>query len=441
MPASTVTSVAEIGLVLDEQFAEPRHQSAPHRRGRHAPRGERPGGVGDGRVGLLGGGFGDAEQHVTGDRGACGHTWCSGLAELDMRPDRMQRGPHPVAQVVGGGQGGGLHAGHRCRLLVEVVRVVDVVADGAGHPVEAVVGLVGRIDGVGVPIEIGSEDARRRGWQEVLVHNGFGRVSAAVVGQPLRCELGVGRGEVLRPHRGRVDGIHPWVAALLPQDAHRRVVAVPALGGEGHPASLDLAEPHPQAALGDGAIGIAEAARFGQRAERRLTQQHVGTVHAGWTLDGVDHRDAPRRHPAVQLVDVQHPRGEVVDVGGADPRDVGGHRGDRGQLVVPGALDRLSRQCERGRRTRDEVVGFGGRGATCSGDAACIGDQRGVEQLPARRGSVSTLARRSASKNRASAVASIDVNTRKGLRSNSIASMGRNAVDTTGTGDSASRRS
>ncbi len=102
---------AEIGLVLDEEFTEPRHQSAPHRRGRHAPHGERPGGVGDGRVGLLGGGFGDAEQHVTSDRGARGHTWCSGLAELDMRPDRMQRGLYPVAQLVGGGQGGGLHAG------------------------------------------------------------------------------------------------------------------------------------------------------------------------------------------------------------------------------------------------------------------------------------------------------------------------------------------
>ena len=53
----------------------------------------------------------------------------------------------------------------------------------------------------------------------------------------------------------------------------------------------------------------------------------------------------------------------------------------------------------------------------------------------------STRGRRSPSKNRASAVASIEVKTRNGLRSNSTASIGRNAVDTTGTAEAASRRS
>ena len=53
----------------------------------------------------------------------------------------------------------------------------------------------------------------------------------------------------------------------------------------------------------------------------------------------------------------------------------------------------------------------------------------------------STRVRNSGLKKRVSAVASIEVNTRKGLRSNSVDSMGRNAVDTTGTGDAASRRS
>ncbi|SKV64879.1 Uncharacterised protein [Mycobacteroides abscessus subsp. abscessus] len=38
-------------------------------------------------------------------------------------------------------------------------------------------------------------------------------------------------------------------------------------------------------------------------------------------------------------------------------------------------------------------------------------------------------------------MASIDVNTRKGLSANSFSSIGRNAVETTGTGDAASRRS
>lgn len=54
---------------------------------------------------------------------------------------------------------------------------------------------------------------------------------------------------------------------------------------------------------------------------------------------------------------------------------------------------------------------------------------------------VSTRLRRSGSKYRASRVASIDVNTRKGLRASSFASIGRNPVDTTGIGERAWRRS
>jgi hypothetical protein len=53
----------------------------------------------------------------------------------------------------------------------------------------------------------------------------------------------------------------------------------------------------------------------------------------------------------------------------------------------------------------------------------------------------STRSRKSGEKNRASAVASIEVNTRNGLRANSPVSIGRNAVDTTGTGEAASRKS
>ena len=53
----------------------------------------------------------------------------------------------------------------------------------------------------------------------------------------------------------------------------------------------------------------------------------------------------------------------------------------------------------------------------------------------------STRPRNSGEKKRVSAVASIEVKTRNGLRSNSSASIGRNAVDTTGTGGVASRKS
>ncbi len=74
-----------------------------------------------------------------------------------------------------------------------------------------------------------------------------------------------------------------------------------------------------------------------------------------------------------------------------------------------------------------------GGSAASSGDPARVGDQRRVEQLASARNR-STRPRRSAAKNRASAVASIEVNTRKGLRASSSASIGRNAVDTTGTG-------
>ena len=53
----------------------------------------------------------------------------------------------------------------------------------------------------------------------------------------------------------------------------------------------------------------------------------------------------------------------------------------------------------------------------------------------------STRSRNPGEKKRASPVASVEVNTRNGLRANWSVSIGRNAVETTGTGDAASRRS
>ena len=105
-----VTSVGEIGLVLDEQLAEPGHQCASHRGGGGAPRRERLGGFGDRGVGLLGGGLGDGEQHVAGDRRAGGQAVAARLAELGARADGAQRVADPGAQVVGGGQRDGLNA-------------------------------------------------------------------------------------------------------------------------------------------------------------------------------------------------------------------------------------------------------------------------------------------------------------------------------------------
>ena len=153
----------------------------------------------------------------------------------------------------------------------------------------------------------------------------------------------MGGGEVVAPHPGRIRG------------GHRGVVASAALRGQRDAARLDLAEAHPQRAVDDRAVGIAEAPRLGQRPKRRLPQQHIGAVPARRALDRVDHGDAARGHPPVQLVDVEHPRGEVVDVRGAHARDVGGDRGDRGQFLVPAAVDRLARQRERRDRVGDEL--------------------------------------------------------------------------------------
>ena len=144
-------------------------------------------------------------------------------------------------------------------------------------------------------------------------------------------------GEVLAPDRGRVGG------------GHRGVEAFEALAGQRHAACLDLTEAHPQRAVADRAVGLAEPARLGQRAKRRLAQQHIGAVPAGRSLDGVDHRDPALGHPPVQVVDVEDPRGQVVDVGGAHAGDVGGHRGHGGQLGVPGAVHRFATT---GRTTR-----------------------------------------------------------------------------------------
>ena len=66
-PASTVTSAAEIVLVLVEQLAEPGHQRATHRRRRGAPRGKRLRRFGNRGVGLFGRGLRDGEQYVARD--------------------------------------------------------------------------------------------------------------------------------------------------------------------------------------------------------------------------------------------------------------------------------------------------------------------------------------------------------------------------------------
>ncbi len=87
-------------------------------------------------------------------------------------------------------------------------------------------------------------------------------------------------------------------------------------------------------------------------------------------------------HAPVQLVDVEHAGSQVIDVCGAHAGDVGGHRGDPGQLVVPAAVDRFTRQREHGHRRRQEPVGAFALRTAVGGDASRLGDQRRIEQLP-----------------------------------------------------------
>src|SRR6185369_8182348 len=97
-----------------------------------------------------------------------------------------------------------------------------------------------------------------------------------------------------------------------------------AAGRDGDAAGLDLAEADAHRALGDRAVGFAERSTLGQRAEGGLPQQQVRAVPARRALDGVDHRDAAFTQPSVQLVDVEDPRRQVVEVRAARPADVRG---------------------------------------------------------------------------------------------------------------------
>lgn len=102
---------------------------------------------------------------------------------------------------------------------------------------------------------------------------------------------------------------------------------------------------------------------------------------AGWALDRLDHGDAACGHSAVEIIDIEHPRGEVVDMCAGHPSDISGDRGNRGKFVVPSAVDGRRRQCEGVDSLCDEVIGLCRRGAARCADQPCVGEQRRVEQL------------------------------------------------------------
>ena len=91
----------QIVLVLDEQFAEPRHQRAAHRCRRRAPRGKRLCRFGNGRIGLFRCGLCDGEQHLAGDGGAGMHPVRARLTQFGARADGVQCVAGSGAKVLG----------------------------------------------------------------------------------------------------------------------------------------------------------------------------------------------------------------------------------------------------------------------------------------------------------------------------------------------------
>jgi hypothetical protein len=99
-------------------------------------------------------------------------------------------------------------------------------------------------------------------------------------------------------------------------------------------------------------------------------------------LDGVDHLDAALGHPPVQLVDVEHARSEVVDVGAPDTADVGGDGGDPLQPLVPGPVHRLRGELERAHSELEEPLSVGLGQLPVALGAVGQPQQLRAEQLP-----------------------------------------------------------
>ena len=251
--------------------------------------------------------------------------------------------------------------------------------------------------------QVGLEDAGGGAGQEVLVdHRGGHQVpggdelAGALAGRELGDarrqlvgevgELALGQaqlvgGQVLGPDgAGHGGTVAPIALEDLVHLGEHGVVDLAALLGQGDAALLHLAEAHPQRALAEGAVGLAEGALLVQGAEGGLAQQDVRPLPGRGALDLVDHLDAAGLHAAVELLDVEHARREVVDVRGGHAPDVGGHGGDLLQPAVPGLVDRLGGQLEDGGGAGHQLVGLGLRQALVACGAVGQLEQLVVEQ-------------------------------------------------------------
>ena len=234
-----------------------------------------------------------------------------------------------------------------------------MVPDLTGQPIQAVSrNCRSRIGRLRVGIEVGPEDACGRCGQEVLVDNGFRWIAAVIVSQPRGRHLPVGGGEVLGPRRRRV---------RRPPSRRRTVAARSASARRRGPRPLrtaPAAPPSERSRPHRGSAGVRPAPETMSAAAAQRGRA------IGRPLDRVDHRDAARGH-ARYSSSMSSTRGvKWLMCVLVDPGDVGGHRRHPGQLVVPAAVDRFTRQRERGDRPQDEPLGVLAVRTAVGGDVA-----------------------------------------------------------------------
>ena len=146
--------------------------------------------------------------------------------------------------------------------------------------------------------------------------------------------------------------------------SHRGVVTLAARRRQRHTACLDLAEADPQRAADHRVPSSLRKRRGSARARNDVWRNSTSRARpAGRSLDRVDHRDAARGHPPVQVVDVEHPRRQVIDVGGRTPAMSAATADTRDQLVIPGLRRSVHATARTPPRPRDKVIGLGRRRA------------------------------------------------------------------------------
>jgi hypothetical protein len=136
-------------------------------------------------------------------------------------------------------------------------------------------------------------------------------------GQSLQGELTFGVRKPFVPHGlGDIDPSRSrWCVCTADIDlGDHPVIQVTTLRGQCNSPLLDLAEANAQRSGAHLAVGMTEGALLRQRLKRRLAKKDIRPPPSGRSLDLLDHRDTPRLHPRVEIVDVENARRQVVNV-------------------------------------------------------------------------------------------------------------------------------